>query len=210
MLCGRNELLAVVGNRHAEHEHPKNIEYKYSPKGLSHRTGNILSGIWSLTKSHAHNLSSSIGEARLAETCPPSQESAFRPSENVFCEGSGRVPVREARSCVVRISSYCNDKSSQDEDSHDQNLDTACPKFDFAYIADVQALKFYQNRTIQVSKRPTHVDKDCSYAKDSHPDSHVQIWSPILDDETGCSQICWSLEDVLEEVIPARSKAITS
>jgi hypothetical protein len=54
----------------------------------------------------------------------------------------------------------------------------------------------------------TYVDDNDGCAEDGDPYGDVEIWPPVLDDEAGSGQVCWSGDDVFEVVVPTGRKAV--
>lgn len=52
----------------------------------------------------------------------------------------------------------------------------------------------------------THIDANDYHTKYNDPDGDVEVWSPVLHNEAGCSEVCRRRYNVLEEIVPARSK----
>jgi hypothetical protein len=54
----------------------------------------------------------------------------------------------------------------------------------------------------------TDVHKDNSNGERGDKDANVQIWPPILDDDSGCSEVIRKDDGVFEEIIPACNEPV--
>lgn len=54
----------------------------------------------------------------------------------------------------------------------------------------------------------TYVGEDDQDAEDSDPNGHVQVGSPVLNNQTASSQVCRCRHNILQEVIPTCCKSM--
>lgn len=54
----------------------------------------------------------------------------------------------------------------------------------------------------------TNVDEDNSNGEGGDKDANVQIWPPILDDDSGCREVVRKDYGIFKEIIPAGSEPV--
>lgn len=111
-----DESRVVVRDCHAQTDYTSDVEEDDTQQGLPHGPGNVLAGVWRLTKRDTNQLGTEVGEGCLHDGGPDTKEAA-QISFNVvvLLECTWVLPVSETPSMVVWAASQSNNEADQDQ-----------------------------------------------------------------------------------------------
>lgn len=136
-----DEPLVVVRDGHAQADDAGDVEEDDTHQSLPHGAGHVLAGVWRLAERDTDQLGSEVGEGRLHDGGPDTQETA-QTSINVvvLLERTWVLPVSETPSVVVWATTESNNEADQDQRANDDGLEERHPELCLAEEADMEEL----------------------------------------------------------------------
>lgn len=205
---------------HAQHEDTTEVEEDDTHERLADGARDVLAGVGGLAERDADELSAEVGKGGLDHASPDTQETAGGTGDHHFVvacrsrilgKGAGVPPESETGAHVVGTAAEGNDEAEEDEHDNDEGFDERHPEFGFAKEGDVDELFVcYLLALLLPSENgkgwETYVNSNDGHTKDRDPHRHIDIWSPILQNDSRSRQVVGQHNHVFEKVVPTRSE----
>ena len=107
----RNEIWAVIWDRHAQHEDADDVEQYDADERLVHGARDVAAWIGGLAKSNADELCPDVGKRCLHKRIPDAEEAAEGSGLKIFGKGAGVLPIPEPRSMMVRAAAQSDNET---------------------------------------------------------------------------------------------------
>lgn len=189
-MTGSNQHVVPIRARHAQHYNATNVEKHYPPKSPKDSPRNLFFHIWCFTKGRTHDLGPDVSKASLDEGGPKSKKTSETAVRKVFAERSWVLPIVESDNAATFDGLERCHKTGDDEHGHDYQLNHASNVLALSEDTDME-----------------EVDDDHRERKDGDPDTNVELWTPVLDDDACGCEVVGENDNVLAEVIVARCEA---
>lgn len=109
VLLGREQVLVVEWNKHAEEESTEDIEEEDTPEDTLDGLWDVLARVLSLTGSTGDRLDTTEGEGSVDEGGEETEEAAFVAGTKVLVHRTGVLPVSESDAVMGRAATEVDD-----------------------------------------------------------------------------------------------------
>jgi hypothetical protein len=179
--AGTHETLVVGGEDETDDEQVKDVENGNSPEDLLASHGDGSTGVGRLGGSKTNHLSTTERESSDDKDSAETLEAG---------ESTRILPVLEADVALVANTTTVDDNTKDDETNTGADLDDGENKLDLTISSDTEEL-----------------DTNKSDKEDRDPDSHVDIFSPESDGDSGGDQFEGEHSQPSQSVLPTHGEA---